>query len=209
LLPGEHVIDAGYVDAGGIVESRTKHKVDLVGPVPADHSWQAQDSAAFDVACFALDWEARRATCPPGQPSTKWSVTPDQRGNEVINIRFAKDVCLACPVRERCTPSTVGAREITVRPQAQHEALQAQRRYPTTDEFKRRYSRRAGVEGTISQGIRVADLRRARYFGLAKTHLQHLLTAVGLNIRRLGAWWAEVPPAQTRPAPFLALVPSA
>ncbi len=112
-------------------------------------------------------------------------------------------------MRERCTHSSAGARELTVRPQAQHEALQARRQYQTTDDFKERYARRAGVEGTISQGVRVVDLRRARYLGQAKTRLEHVLTAVGLNIRRLGAWWAEVPPAQTRPAPFLALVPAA
>lgn len=206
LLPGEHVLDAGYVDAGGIVASRSTHQVELVGPVPADHSWQAQEAGAFEVACFALDWEQRRAICPAGHRSTKWSVTHDQHENEIVNIRFAKTDCLACPMRERCTRSTVGAREIIVRPQAQHEALQARRRYQTTAEFKERYNQRAGVEGTISQAIRVADLRHARYFGLAKTRLEHVLIAVGLNIRRLGAWWAETPPALTRPAPFLNLL---
>lgn len=209
LLPDEHLIDAGYVDAGGIVESRAEHRVELVGPVPADQSWQARDSQAFDVSCFGLDWEHRQATCPEGYPSTKWSITHDQLGNQIVNIRFAKNLCLVCPVRERCTRSSGGAREITVRPQAQHEALQARRQYQTTDEFKERYARRAGVEGTISQGVRVADLRRARYFGFAKTRLEHVLIAVGLNIRRLGAWWADLPPAQTRPAPFLALLSAA
>ena len=32
---------------------------------------------------------------------------------------------------------------------------------------------RAGVEGSLSQGVRIAGLRQARYIGLAKTHLQH------------------------------------
>lgn len=209
LLPAEHLIDAGYVDAGGIVESRAKHDVELLGPVPLDQHWQAKDSQAFDVTCFVLDWEGCRATCPKGHPSAKWSVTHDKRGNEIINVRFAKDICLVCPVRERCTRSLGGPRELTVRPRVQYEVLQGRRRYQTTDEFKERYGRRAGVEGTISQGVRVANLRRARYFGFAKTHLQHVLTAIGLNIRRLGAWWAEVPPAQTRPVPFLALLATA
>jgi transposase len=31
---------------------------------------------------------------------------------------------------------------------------------------------RAGIEGTLSEGIRAHGLRRARYIGLAKTHLQ-------------------------------------
>jgi hypothetical protein len=32
-----------------------------------------------------------------------------------------------------------------------------------------------------------------------------VLTAAGLNLRRLGAWWEERPFAPTRRAPFLAL----
>jgi hypothetical protein len=50
----------------------------------------------------------------------------------------------------------------------------------------RGYHARAGVEGTLAQGLRVCDLHRARYVGLAKTHLQHVLTAAAVNVRRLG-----------------------
>jgi transposase len=57
--------------------------------------------------------------------------------------------------------------------------------------------------------LRVCDLRRARYIGLAKTRLQHVLSAAGLNVRRLGAWWDERPFAPTRTAAFLALAPAA
>ncbi len=209
LLPAEHEVDAGYVDAGGIVESQAKHSVEVVGPVSSDRSWQARDSQAFDVALFALDWEGQRAACPEGHPSVKWTPTRDERGNEIIDIRFARTDCLACSQRVHCTRSASEPRHLTVRPQVEHETLQKQRQYQTTDGFKERYRRRAGVEGTISQGVRVADLRRARYFGLAKTHLQHVLTAAALNVRRLGAWWAEVPLAQSRPAPFLTLLPAA
>jgi hypothetical protein len=55
----------------------------------------------------------------------------------------------------------------------------------------------------MAQGLRVCALRRARYVGLAKTHLQHVLTAAGLNVRRLGAWWDERPFATTRITPFV------
>jgi hypothetical protein len=37
-----------------------------------------------------------------------------------------------------------------------------------TDTFKKQYASRAGIEGTISQGVRSMDLRRSRYIGLAK-----------------------------------------
>jgi hypothetical protein len=48
-------------------------------------------------------------------------------------------------------------------------------------------------------------MRRSRYVGLAKTHLQHVLIAAGLNLRRLGDWLADKPHARTRTAPFVRL----
>src|SRR5262245_31808480 len=74
-----------------------------------------------------------------------------------------------------------------------------------TAEFKQEYARRAGVEGTISQAVRTAGLRRSRYIGLAKTHLQNLITAAALNVLRVAAWLAERPHAPTRLSPFAAL----
>ena len=51
----------------------------------------------------------------------------------------------------------------------------AERHDLTTAEGKRLYQRRAGVEGTLSQGVRAFGLRRCRYLGLAKAHLQHVI----------------------------------
>ncbi|HMB08728.1 MAG TPA: transposase, partial [Isosphaeraceae bacterium] len=48
-------------------------------------------------------------------------------------------------------------------------------------------------------------LRRSRYLGLAKTHLQHVLTAGAMNLARLAAWFAGVPPEETRTSRFARL----
>jgi transposase len=209
LLPSEHIVDAGYVDSGDIVTSKDDHGVRVVGPVPPDASWQARADAGFDVSCFALDWEARRATCPEGHRSTKWSETTDRHEATIINIRFAPKDCRACPRRSDCTSSPTNPRHITVRPQEQHLVLQAARQYQQTAEFKARYDVRAGVEGTLSQGLRVCDLRHARYVGLAKTRLQHVVTAAALNVIRIAQWLEDPRLAKTRRAPFLALLPTA
>ena len=42
----------------------------------------------------------------------------------------------------------------------------------------------------------------ARHLGLAKTHLQHILIATGLNLVRLDAWLNDVPIAKTRISRF-------
>lgn len=65
------------------------------------------------------------------------------------------------------------------------------------------------MEGTLAQGIRVWDLRHARYFGLAKIRVQHVITAASLNVIRMTQWLEAAHHATTRRAPFLALLPPA
>ena len=59
-----------------------------------------------------------------------------------------------------------------------------------------------------SQGVRAFGLRRTRYRGLAKTHLQHVATAAAINIDRAVAWLDERPRAATRTSRFAALAPA-
>lgn len=206
LLPREHLVDAGYVTSDHLVNSRQEYDVELLGPVAEDNSWQARAGAGFDVGRFAIDWQAQRATCPNGRTSVSWiEGLADHHDHEVIHVHFARRDCQRCPVRAACTRATKQGRVLTIRPQAQHEAIQAARQHQQTEAFKERYRARAGIEGTISQGVRIGDLRRSRYIGLAKTHLQHVLLASGINLLRAIAWLEELPRAQTRKSPFLAL----
>lgn len=54
-----------------------------------------------------------------------------------------------------------------------------------TPEWQQRYAMRAGCEATVSDTVHTHGLRHCRYHGLAKTHVQHILTAAGTNIIRL------------------------
>ncbi len=188
LLPAAHLADAGYVDADLLISSHRDHEIDLVGPVRPDTSWQAKAGQGFDVPAFTIDWEARTVICPEGQTSFDWVPSRDSWGNDTLHIGFHRKTCAACPSRSLCTRSKTGPREITVRPQPQHEALQEVRRNQETEAWRARYGKRAGVEGTVSQAVRVFGLRRCRYLGLAKTRLQHIFTALALNVVRLDAW---------------------
>jgi hypothetical protein len=49
------------------------------------------------------------------------------------------------------------------------------------------------VEGSIHQAVTVTGTRQARYRGLAKTHLEHVFSAVALNLIRLNNFWAGTP----------------
>ena len=163
----------------------------------------------YDLQAFVLDWEAQQARCPQGHTSVHWRPGHDVSGDPVIRIRFDGATCRACPARPACTTAKDAPRQLTVRPQAHHEAIQAARQRQETAEFKAQYALRAGVESSLSQGIRRFDLRRSRYLGLARTHLQQLLTATAMNVVRVIAWLRGEPLGERRrkPGHFAQLAP--
>jgi transposase len=61
---------------------------------------------------------------------------------------------------------------MVLRAEGRHQALQIARERQQTEAFKQVYRKRSGIEGTLSQTIRSYGLRRSRYVGKAKTHLQ-------------------------------------
>ena len=97
---------------------------------------------------------------------------------------------------------------LSLKPREKFELLHWARQRERTPEFKERYAKRAGIEGTISQGTRSFCLRCSHYLGQAKTHLQHILTAVAINLTRFVNWLNEVPLAATRKSAFVALTPA-
>ncbi len=209
LLPNEHLVDSGYMGSKEMSDSLTRHGVDLFGPMPRDGSWQAKAKEGFDALAFRVDWEAKSVTCPEGKKSKQWKPALNRHGREVVAAIFDKKECAACPSRPLCTRSKSTGRELTLRPRPLYEALRKARRRQETRGFWEDYHARAGVEGTISQGVRECGLRRSRYVGMAKTHLQHVITAVAMNVVRLLAWFAGVPKARTRLSAFARLAPEA
>lgn len=207
LLPSEHLIDSGYVDTNNVVESQLQHQVELVGPMRPDTSWQARQQTGYDIANFLIDWENQSVTCPQGKTSHVWS--PSQSSpTPSISVRFRKQDCLACPVRTLCTQAESDPRGLHLQPsQKAYQTLQQARFDQLQPEFKERYKLRAGIEGSISQGVRSFQLRRTRFIGHAKTKLQHLATATAINFSRLADWFANQNFAQTRSSPFAELAP--
>ena len=208
LLPGEHLVDTSYVDGQHLYTSQKQYGVDLFGPVPPNVTWQTKAGQGFALPCFGIDWDAQTVTCPQGRVSQSWQPGQDPNGHEVIRVQFSRADCRGCACRDQCTKSETLPRGLQFRPRPEYEALQTARLRQETDQFKQTYKKRAGVEGTISQGTRSFELRRSRYVGLAKTHLQHVAIAAAMNLSRIWAWLNERPKAQTRRSKFLALAPS-
>jgi len=199
LLPAEHFVDSGYPSAALVGDSLRRWGVTLISPLLADQSRQAKAGAGYDRAGFTIDFDTEQARCPQGKTSTWWN-TVTQRGTDAIVIKFAAGTCRDCPVREQCTRSVsprVG-RQLTVPPREVHDVQLAARATQDTPDWQARYAVRAGVEGTIRQGVAVTGMRRARYRGLPKTRLEHVYSAVALNLIRLHAYWNGHPLDRTR-----------
>jgi transposase len=202
LLPDKHLVDAGYIEAQQLVESQSKYGVELIGPPQGNGRWQQEQGQGFDLAHFHIDWEREKATCPAGKISSSWIPAVDARGNPFINIAFAKADCSQCPSLSQCTKAKSQRRTINIKPQELHEALQKARQREQTEDFKEEYRKRAGIEGTLSQGVRALGMRRSRYVGKAKIHLQHLATAAAINLGRVADWIAGADREQTRRSAF-------
>ncbi len=208
LLPDEHLLDAGYVDAESLIAVKRNFGVTLCSPVREKVSWQARRAEGFDLSSFQIDWEKQGVTCPKGQTSVQWSERHSENRKPAIQVRFSPTVCRACIYRLQCTQAKSGARTITFLPREQHEALQQVRKEQGSKSFWKKYAQRCGIEGTFSQAVRGYELRFARYIGLAKTNLQMVATATAINLHRLFDWWQRRPRSQTRTSAFAKLAPS-
>jgi transposase len=204
LLPSQHLVDAGYINSDLLVRSEQEYGVELYGPPLRDTTWQAQAGKGFAASDFTFDWDKQEAICPQGQHSSSWQEATDRYGRDQVKIKFSLLSCRPCPQRGDCT--RIERRILTVRPREEFLALEQARQREKTVQYAKLYAKRAGVEGSLSQAVRNSGLRRARYVGLAKTHLQNILTAAATNVVRIVNWLAGVPLAKTRRSPFAKLM---
>jgi transposase len=205
--PQEHLVDSAYIDAALLVSSPQEQGITLFGPPRPNASWQAHVEGAYTIEQFQIDWDRQQVTCPQGKVSATWTPQMDHTGSASISVKFRQKDCDACGARATCTRAKTMPRHLHFRPREQWEALATLRAQLSAEAGKARYKRRAGIEGTLSQGVRAFGLRRTRYRGVQKTHLQHVAMAAAINIERLVAWCEDRPRATTRTSRFAALAP--
>jgi len=206
-LPKEQLVDQGYTQASHLLSSQKQYGIQLLGPLAYDRSPQAKQQQGFDSASFQIDWQNGSVVCPAGKTSQSFAPVC-LAGKPRFAVTFAASDCRGCVHEPACTRCVSRGRKLTLHPKAEHEALQQARAYQQSEAFHKRYAARAGIEGTLSQGVRAFGLRRSRYRGQAKTHLQHLMIACALNFCRVFDWLMGTPLAKTRQSPFARLKPA-
>lgn len=205
LLPARHLVDTGYIDAQLVIESSSKYGIELFGPMRINPSWQAR-TGGIDAAQFEIDWDKKQARCPLGRQSAYWSeYQKKEYARPVVLIRFRNEDCLNCASRTKCVRNKKAGRSLQIPNREMYQALEQTRKKLASDAGRSAYKKRAGIEGTISQGVRRGTLRRARYRGLEKTHLQEVATATAINIVRAVNFLNLKPVAKTRVSRFARL----
>lgn len=207
MLPAQHWMDMGYVDAQVLAQSQSRYQVDIVGPVMPDTSWASKEAGRFDHRQFQIDWQTHETTCPAGHISRDWGHIPDRHGQPSLRVRFPLRLCRPCPLHAQCTP--VAAKVLILRPdEASYRALDQARIRQETPEFRKLYATRAGIEGTVAQAVRTCGIRQARYIGSQKLRLQAFFTATAMNVLRAVQWLSDERPASTPVSRFAKLVAS-
>jgi transposase len=192
LAPARHYLDSGYASARQVLDADRLFGITLVTPLLTDTSAQARAGSGYDRSQFEIDYGTRTATCPQGTTSQRWYPTRG-RGQDIIIVAFPATTCRPCPARQLCTSATRAGRQLTIWPREIHDLLTSGRSGQAGKDWRQDYARRAGAEGTMSQATAITRSRRTRYRGLPKTHLQHVYSAVALNLRRLDAYWNGTP----------------
>jgi transposase len=208
LLPAEHFVDSAYVDAALLVGSRRDHGISLQGPVRGVANQYAR-AEEYEQRRFAINWEREQVTCPQGKTSVTWRAGRDQVGAPRIQAMFSRTDCGACAARTLCTPAKEARRSVYFHPRPEYEALNTARERMHDPAWKASYRVRAGIEGTLSQGVRAFGMRRSRYVGLTKTSLQQACTAAAMNVAGIVDWLDKKPRAKTRVTRFAALAQAA
>ena len=121
-------------------------------------AWRVRNTGGrFAKDEFTLDFAAGQLTCPAGV------AMPFQPGK---TVRFPRDTCAACPLRQRCTASSTG-RSVSIHPD---EALLAElRQRQQTPEGREELRERVQVEHALAH-VGHWQGRRARYLGTARTY---------------------------------------
>lgn len=175
LTPEEQFVDKGYTTGDNLASSQGKG-INLMGEVstPENHG-------RFTVDAFRIDFEAKTARCPAGCTSCSWRVFESGKHQGSVEIKFGKQ-CQACPLKAQCTLAKNGRK---LRLQRQYPLLKARREESKTEAFRQAMKHRPPVEGTLSEMVRAHGLRKSRYRGGAKTHLQHLMQGAAVNLKRV------------------------
>ena len=122
--------------------------------------------------------------CPAGHPSIEEYELKD--APERVEVHFAGTTCEPCPLRS-CCPVKLDRRAgaYVLKADLVKVNIERRRRAEATEEWRKRYDIRTGIEGTNSELKRAHGLGRLRVRGGRRVRLAVYLKALACNFKRM------------------------
>lgn len=174
--PEKLLCDTAY-GADSTVEEAKGLGVEVISPAGG----KDPEADKLRVSDFNIKNE-KIAACPEGQKP--WASYTTKSGREVCG--FDKTICDKCLKVNLCPVRLSGGKaEITYDMKVLR--LSRRRAREQTDDFKKQYAMRSGIEATNSHLARETGFKKLRYRGLVRIRLAVTFKVIGLNFKRVAA----------------------
>ena len=181
VVPSVVTADAAY----GLSENyRILERMGIEPVIPAPP--ERCQGGSIPIRRFKYDEKHHIVRCPGGK-----KINCTGKNNQGWLFSTSRRDCASCHLKSRCVAKSSGRRSILI--VYGYTALLRGRRMKFKDKMKYFYSRhRACVEGRNGEAKEQHGLRRAARRGLEQVLIQAYLTAVVMNLKRLGAFVFDV-----------------
>jgi hypothetical protein len=191
LVPKELIADTAYGSDENYVRCQ-KSQIELIAPVPGKSPEHPIKEGMLTAADFSVEMKEKRFQ--NGERRTEPTVSRCPGGFEAFasnydhlrdTVHFHQDanVCVECPLFEQC-PVDGSNMVLSISINSKQTRLIRRRRNQETEEFKKKYRKRSGIEATNSGLKRTTGLSRLRVRGKASVFNAMLLKIAGWNIMR-------------------------
>ena len=183
----ELTTDTNYASVDNVIACE-KLGIEIVAPVRGPAAEPAKENEKT-LADFKIDvkTETPVVTCPVGH--TPESMQQDGKGT--ITATFSSIHCEQCPFKTSCPTqqNTDGSRMLETPVKA--AKLARRRAYEQTEEFRKRYAERSGIEATNSELKRKHGLGKLRVRGGHQVNLSVYFKVLACNVKRMVRYLAE------------------
>lgn len=174
LLPGELLADTLY-GSDENVQASAADGVELVAPVPG----KTPSGEAMNIGDFDVDEKTETVKACPAGHAPESSVHNPETGE--TRTEMPAGTCDGCEQKERC-PMNQTRNGSHFEHTSKDRRLDERRRNETTDEFRKRYNKRAGIEATNSGIKRRTGMSRLRVRGKKSVSHAIIMKVAGWNI---------------------------
>ena len=185
--PKELITETNYASAENVIACE-KLGTEIVAPVRGPAA-EVPNENEKTLADFKVDIQAENPTvlCPVGHAPE--STQHSQNGT--ITATYASIHCEQCPFKTSGPIQLNSNGTRTLKTTLQEATLAKRRAYEQTEEFRKRYAQRSGIEATNSELKRAHGLGRLRVRGELRVKLSVYFKVLACNVKRMVIYLAE------------------